>query len=108
MSSQQHLPGVITVVPDKLGHSSLYGVFGVFIVHALTKPRGLTKISRGLLAVGLAAFYGATDEWHQSFVPGRTAEWADLLADFTGAALGVSAYLFILGRKRETGTNPRG
>ncbi|MEX2043905.1 MAG: VanZ family protein, partial [Opitutus sp.] len=40
----------------------------------------------------VAAVFGATDEWHQSFVPGRTSEWADWIADALGAALAVMMY----------------
>ena len=39
------------------------------------------------LAVLLATLYGVTDEGHQWFVPGRTAEVADLVADAVGAAV---------------------
>ena len=41
-------------------------------------------------AVLLAVVYGATDEWHQSFVPGRTPELRDLFADAVGSAFGAS------------------
>ncbi|MDI1321017.1 MAG: VanZ family protein, partial [bacterium] len=45
------------------------------------------------LALLLAAVYAATDEFHQSFVPGRTASLGDVLIDITGAfvALAVAA-----------------
>lgn len=43
---------------------------------------------RGLSAL-LATGYGAMDEWHQSWVPGRVASAADLLSDGCGAAIGV-------------------
>ena len=39
------------------------------------------------LAVLLATLYGVTDEAHQWFVPGRTAEVTDLVADALGAAV---------------------
>jgi len=32
-------------------------------------------------------FYGMSDEWHQSFVPGRDADWLDLAADTMGAVI---------------------
>ena len=44
-----------------------------------------------------AALYAATDEFHQSFVPGRSCELKDVMIDTAGAALG--AVLFILAMK---------
>jgi VanZ family protein len=45
-----------------------------------------------LVCVGL---YGAIDEWHQSFTPGRDSTWEDVLTDLVGAAatLAVVSYL---------------
>lgn len=37
--------------------------------------------------VGLTLLYGAADEWHQSFVPGRSSSWVDVVSDGLGAAL---------------------
>ena len=39
----------------------------------------------------LAIVYGVSDEWHQSFVPERSADAADVLADAIGALVGGSA-----------------
>lgn len=50
----------------------------------------LTTRERSLRAswvAGLTVLYGAADEWHQSFVPGRTCSWVDLVSDGMGAAL---------------------
>jgi VanZ family protein len=43
-----------------------------------------------LLAVVIGSLYGGTDEFHQSFVPGRTADPLDWVADTLGVALGAS------------------
>ena len=45
--------------------------------------------ARGLAAVVVAVVYGISDEWHQHFVPGRTSDVLDLLADAVGASLSV-------------------
>ena len=45
------------------------------------------KVRAAALAVLLATLYGVTDEAHQWFVPGRTAEVTDLVADALGAAV---------------------
>jgi VanZ family protein len=38
-------------------------------------------------AIFVTVAYGASDEWHQAFVPGRHADLADLVADAAGAIL---------------------
>jgi hypothetical protein len=45
------------------------------------------------LAVLIVSAFGVTDEWHQSFVPGRDCDVFDWLADTAGAALAVTLYV---------------
>lgn len=73
---------------DKLVHFSLYAVLGALVARALAAPRA----RRGLvLAAAQLMLFGALDEWHQQFVPGRSAELADWVADLLGALVGLLA-----------------
>ena len=72
-------------VPDKLVHLVLYLAFGGSLAWAKRASR--TEVPHALLLV-LGAVYGAIDEWHQSFVPGRTPEFSDWLADLAGVLVG--------------------
>lgn len=74
---------------DKLFHAAAYSVLGFLILGAI-KP-AWNGYSRGqiLLAAGLAAVYGVLDEFHQYFVPGRSADPFDAIADLAGGLLGV-------------------
>jgi VanZ family protein len=100
-------PGLPSGVSDKTGHFIGYGMLGAFILRALAGAAvaGVTA-GRGLLSVGLASLYAASDEFHQSFVPGRSPDPADWVADTLGAiaavllVLGVAA---LLGRRRSVG-----
>ncbi|MDE3057528.1 MAG: VanZ family protein [Bacteroidota bacterium] len=92
---------------DKVVHVSLYFIF-CWLAHRALKFQNvewLSRISLFLAVVG-TALYGFSDEYHQIFVPGRTADVYDLLAD----VLGASAYLLILAvaekRKRGKKFNP--
>jgi VanZ family protein len=71
---------------DKLEHFSVYGLLATLLVRL---GRGSRAVWLALLA---ASLYGASDEWHQSFVPGRTCDVFDWLADTTGAALAIALY----------------
>lgn len=45
----------------------------------------------------IAAVYAASDEWHQSFVADRSAEWSDVLLDSCGALTGIVIVWIICG-----------
>ena len=77
-------------VSDKSLHMLSYAVLGVLLLLPLAKA-ALSRVTwrRALLAIALATLYGVSDEFHQSFVPGRSSELLDVAADAAGATLGV-------------------
>jgi hypothetical protein len=101
------IPDVKTIpggVSDKTAHFWVYGILGLVLFRALAggTRSGLT-FGRALLTIVLACIYGVSDEFHQSFVPGRTADVFDALADTVGATAIVVAMLvgnYVLARRR--------
>ena len=91
---------------DKVLHLGVYAVLGALFARALAGGR-LTAATRvhALLAVVLSTLYGITDEWHQSFVPGRTPDAMDVAADALGACLGALGVL-VLARMRSAARIP--
>jgi VanZ family protein len=89
---------------DKQSHSLGYFGLGVTMTRALTGGFGApVTVSQGLAAMALTTAYGASDEWHQSFVPGRTADVADLRADAAGAIVATAVcWLWGIIRSRST------
>ena len=83
------LPPIPGGVDHSVVHALEYAVLAVLLLRGLVGRRwqGVTLGAAGL-AVVLATLYGLTDEVHQRFVPGRTAEIADVVADVLGAAAG--------------------
>lgn len=75
--------------PDKLKHFAGYAVLGILVWRSLGS--GISKWRRLLLAVIISGAYGATDEFHQRFVQGRSCDVFDWIADVTGALLGATA-----------------
>lgn len=89
LSSQPTLPNPAGI-DDKPAHAATYGVLAVACLIGLAGARaGRVSGRLALVAWVLATLYGVSDEWHQSFVPGRTPDVADVLADAVGAALAV-------------------
>ncbi len=65
--------------------------FALAVTFAIGFGFGRMNVWRCLLVLVLCVAYGATDEWHQSYVPGRSPDWGDLLHDGIGAAVAVAA-----------------
>lgn len=80
---------------DFFAHIVIYFVLAT-LVHAVLRiylPR-----RKHLLMIDTVIFsllYGVSDEFHQSFVPGRSVSASDLLADVLGAALAVTLWLAV-------------
>ena len=74
---------------DKLAHLGIFGVFGLLLAWALSDPGERPAAGRMALAFLLGALGGARDEFHQIFVPGRSAEFWDAAADMAGTGAGV-------------------
>lgn len=81
---------------DKLLHVVVYGLMAVLFCRALNSHASWRRRWLRIFIMGVAAvtLYGLSDEWHQSFVAGRSAEAADLLADFAGSIAGSGGYLW--------------
>jgi VanZ family protein len=96
-------------IGDKTQHFAAYAGLGVVTLRA-TSGGAVTGLRAGaaVAAWGIAVLYGASDEFHQSFVPGRSADLLDLRADALGAAaaIGVAWLSGILLRSRRAGSSP--
>lgn len=89
-SSIPDLGGLPGGMSDKSGHGIGYAILGALLLRALAggRLRGITW-QRAAAALLLATLYGVSDEFHQSFVPGRSPDRLDVLADSIGAAAAV-------------------
>ncbi|CRK81300.1 VanZ family protein [Neobacillus massiliamazoniensis] len=80
-------PSIHTVIIDvidyyirKLAHITVFGILALLFKTAISnKPRPY------IYAWIFTTLYAGTDEWHQMYVPGRTASIIDVLIDSTGA-----------------------
>ena len=95
----------------KTSHFSEYFIFSLYLMRGMRGREHGWKLRWAIWAVVIAAAYSALDEYHQSFVPSRTASPWDSMIDTTGAvAAQVLLWLWIwsharhlLGKDKVTG-----
>lgn len=89
-----HVPKFGFQSADKLAHAVVYFILGYLIIRAVTAgSRNTIQWKSGLLLMLIGIFYGASDEFHQLFVPGRSADLLDWVADILGVVLGHLTFL---------------
>lgn len=74
---------------DKVAHFGAYLILGFLLAAGRGAP---VRIGRTIL---YGSTYGVLDELHQSFVPGRSSEFGDLVADSLGVTVGVLLFVGI-------------
>ena len=78
---------------DKVQHIIAYTCLGFVFARALSwkfrnNPQGKPFKNALYISIFMSTAYGALDEFHQSFTPGRSVEFADFLADSVGSIIG--------------------
>jgi len=100
LQSSASVPERLTVdVPglDKVVHFGAYAVWASLCFAGLRRSAPRQSLFWcGLVAASSAVAFGVSDELHQAFVPGRTADAYDALADLLGAVVAVLFWSFVL------------
>lgn len=78
----------------KFTHAGIYFVLSIFILLFL-KNSSSNKLKIYLLCLFICFLAGLLDEYHQTFVSGRTGQISDVLIDLSGSILGMVFYYFI-------------
>jgi len=84
---------------DKVIHALFFGILALWLLRAFAGGQRMRAGKAAALAFVFASLYGAVDEAHQHFVPPRTTDAADWLADSVGAAV-----VFLAARRLRAGT----
>ena len=100
LSDQPTLPS--TPGGDLVAHFAAYTVLGVLTFRAVALSGRWARLKVFLCSAIGSALYGLSDEFHQSFVPGRFATLEDVIADSLGGLFGAACALFLY-KKTESG-----
>ena len=92
-SESNPMPDLTATAWDKALHLVEYGGLGFLLCRAFS-GEGVALNIAAISAAIVASMYGASDEWHQLFTPGRSSDVHDWLTDTIGGGLGAAAHLF--------------
>lgn len=89
-------------VKDKVMHFGAYAVIAGCWLLGLRQGWGWPTKKVAIWTTVICSLYGISDEFHQSFVPGRTPEVLDAVADGLGAAtMSLLFYLYMQRAQRK-------
>lgn len=95
---EEGLP-LLNFIVRKLAHLTEFGILAVLVWRAL-EPMRLAYVGAWIFAT----VYAMTDEWHQSFEPGRTATPKDVVIDSCGALVAlIGVFLYMCWKKKHHG-----
>jgi VanZ family protein len=86
--------GVWDVFVKKGGHIIGYALLAASYLRGLSSGKSANRRML-VLAIVLSGLYAASDEFHQSFTPGRTPSAVDVGIDTIGAALGAGTWAWM-------------
>src|ERR1700677_1073619 len=78
----------------KCGHLTEYFILSMLILRGIRAGEKGMHVRWALVTILIIAGYAALDEYHQSFVPGRTAAVGDVLIDPSGGVAFILKPLF--------------
>ena len=83
---------------DKINHFAAYFLLAVLLYLTLIYQRKSRLLfeKAPIATIVISLLYGAIDELHQIFIPGRFAEFMDWAADLLGASMGVLLVTFLI------------
>lgn len=76
-------------VTRKLAHLAEYGILYLLFFRAIKGTTGVSFNKALLYAFWLTFFYALSDEYHQTFISGRTGKLFDIGVDAAGALMGM-------------------
>ena len=88
----------------KCAHASVYFVLSILVLNFLLALHSNLEKKYVLvffMTIFICFLFALTDEYHQSFVYGRTGQFSDVLIDTSGALIATSIFTILYKRKKK-------
>ena len=82
---------------DKVAHCCFYGVAGLLCA-LWRRESGVGAMGAAAFAIAFVVLLGAADEIHQHWIPGRSMEFLDWVADVAGGVAGILSSMAAVSR----------
>ncbi len=89
---------LLDFVLRKAAHMFVFGVLLVLVWRAIRGERWTFGASLAVAWITTFA-YACSDEWHQTFVPGRVGHPSDVVIDMVGATIAAALCVFLVRRR---------
>ena len=85
---------------DKVAHAVAYACLAATAIYSIPQHFRASKPTfTAMLVVAFCLVYGMSDEYHQSFIPGRETSLGDLQADTLGAVVVAGGWILFTSRR---------
>ena len=92
---KQEIMNKLEKIIRKIAHFSIYTLVGLLLM-GLMKTYKIKEIDQVGLSMIIGIIYASTDEIHQAFIPGRSAQLTDVMLDSIGDLTGVFIVMLLL------------
>lgn len=92
---KQEIMNKLEKIIRKIAHFSIYTLVGLLLM-GLMKTYKIKEIDQVGLSMIIGIIYASTDEIHQAFIPGRSAQLTDVMLDSIGVLTGVFIVMLVL------------
>ena len=83
----------LNYIVRKIAHMSEYFILALLVLNVIYQFKEKIDYKYYIMAISFCVVYATTDEFHQTFVTGRTGQFSDVLIDTLGASI---ACLFVM------------
>ena len=94
-NKKEDIINILNLPIRKLAHFSLYFILSILVMSFLVSSNKFNLRNIILISIIFCFIYACSDEFHQTFITGRTGQFSDVIIDTIGASVGSIIYSIV-------------